>query len=784
MLGIRRLGRIALLVIIAAFANAMSTALLPETGAAQAQVRAFSRIDVEGNQRIDADTIRVYAGVVPGQRVSEAELNAGLRRLFDTGLFEDVVFTPRGSVLVISVVENPTINFINFEGNDRIDDETLATVINLRERLAYSRAAAEEDAQRIVEAYAQSGLYNATVTPVIIRLEDNRVNLVYEIAEGVPTRVQRIAFTGNRVYSDNRLRRAIETGQAGLFSFIFNNASYDQAKLELDRQLLREFYLERGYVDFEVRSATAELAQERNGFFVNFTVSEGEQYRFGDVSLVVLPQRLDPADFEDQIKIDSGDVYQASEVENTIERLALRANEAGYAFVEVTPRINKNEDARTIDIDFELSDGPRVFIERIDIRGNTQTLDRVIRRQFHVQEGDAFNAREVRRAESRIRGLGYFATVDVQVREGSAPDRAVISVRVEEAPTGSLSFGASYGSTSGVVGTIALQERNFLGRGQTIGFEVNTGDGSRTYAFNFTEPALFDQDLSAGFDLYYREQSLNESSVDTTTLGFEPRLSFPLSENGRLTVRYRLIQQEMTGQDADTTSPVLLAEEGTFLTSGPGFTYTLDRRNSPVDPTAGWNFSLRQDFAGLGGDRQYSKTSVQSKIYTTMFNEDVILSAEAEAGYLYMFDSTSRLGERFSAGGDRLRGFARGGVGPRDRCSNCSGPGMTEDINDSLGGNAIAILRLEASFPIGLPTEYGIYGGVFADVGSVWSLDDDIPDGASGPIDDDIYWRSAVGVSLFWESPIGPLRFNFAEPIQKRDGDQTEFFRFTVDSRF
>lgn len=779
-----KLGQVCLLIISATMIVNFSS-IVAGHGAAYAQSSTFSRVDVVGNQRIDPDTIRVYAGVTPGQSISAEDLNAGLRRLFDTGIFEDVTFTPQGSVLVINVVENPTINFINFEGNDKLDDETLGIVINLRERQAYSRAVAEEDAQRIIEAYTQSGNFNAVVTPVIIRLEDNRVNLVYEITEGRPTRVQRISIIGNQVYSDNRLRRAIETGQAGLFSFLTNKSSYDQARLELDQQLLREFYLERGYVDFEVRSTTVELAPERNGFFVSFTIKEGEQYRIGDISLNLLAPRLNEADFEGLVKIEAGDVYAASEVETSIERLSLQAGEAGYAFVTVNPRITKNDADRTIDIEFELADGPRVFIERIDIRGNTQTLDRVIRRQFYVQEGDPFNARELRRAEGRIQSLSFFETVQVGVREGSAPDRAVITVEVEEAPTGSLSFGASYGSSAGIVGTISLQERNFLGRGQTVGFEINAGDGQQVYAVNFTEPALFDQDLRAGFDLFYRNQKLDESSVDTRRIGFVPRIEFPLTEYSRLSLRYNLIKNETNNDDFENTSPVLLAEDGKYLTSGLGYTYQLDRRNSPIDPSAGWIFTFSQDFAGLGGDRDYLKSSLSTKVYRSFFNEDVIFSAEAEAGYLYMFnDEVSNLGDRFSAGGDSLRGFARGGIGPRDRCRNCIGDGDNDDLNDSLGGNSFALLRLEASFPIGLPAEYGVYGGVFADVGSVWGLNDGIPDGASGPIDDSLYWRSAVGVSLFWESPLGPLRFNFAQPIDTQPGDETEVFRFTVDSRF
>ncbi|QHQ34717.1 outer membrane protein assembly factor BamA [Algicella marina] len=754
-------------------------AMVTLAGDAVAQSARFSRIDVVGNQRIEADTIRVFAGVEPGETVSPADINEGVQRLFDTGLFEDVVIAPRSGVLVITVVENPTINIINFEGNRQLDDDTLRAIISLQPRRAYSRAGAEADAQAIIDAYAQSGRFAASVTPKLIRLDENRVNLVYEIFEGRVTEVQRISFVGNNVYSDRRLRRVVETGQAGILSFIFSNDTYDQDRLELDKQLLREFYLNRGYIDFEVRSATAELSRERNGFFINFTVSEGEQYSYGDTFVTTQAPGLDPAEFEQLVKLRSGSTYSAKEVETTIERLAFLAGQKGFAFVEVAPRITRNEATRTVDIEFELLEGPRVFIERIDVRGNTQTVDRVVRRQFRVVEGDAFNRREVQRAENRIRALRFFDKVETTVREGSGPDRAVVVVDVEEAPTGSLSFGATFAQEEGVAGTISLTERNFLGRGQAISIDLARGEDINTISFSFNEPALFDQDLSVGFRTYYRENTFDESSVNTRNVGFVPQISFPLTEDSRLALRARISLDEITGGDTDDTSPILLREEGDELTTSIGFVYTLDKRNSPIDPTAGFIFRLEQDIAGLA-DTSYSKTVASAQVYTSLFDEEVVLSAEAEGGVLVGFDDESRLSDRFVLGGDDFRGFARGGLGPRDRCTGCGSAGG--DIDDALGGNMFAVARLEASFPIGFPEEYGIYGGLFADVGTVWGLYD--RDGVSGTIDDGAKLRSSIGASIFWDSALGPLRFNYAVPINSEDGDEFERFRLTIDTRF
>lgn len=746
---------------------------------AQAQAIAVNRIDVVGNQRIEADTIRVFSGLSAGQAATESQLNAAVQRLFETGLFEDVQIAPRGGVVVITVVENPTINQIAFEGNRRIDDEVLRGVVSLAPRDPYSRSAAEADAAAILQVYASSGRFGTRVEPKLIRLPDNRVNLVYEIREGSVTEVQRIAFVGNETYSDRRLRRVIATGQAGVFSRFFSNDVYDPARLELDKQRLRRFYLERGFVDFEIESAAAEISREQNAFFLTFRLDEGPRYSYGDLTVNATAPGVDPADYRALIDLQPGDTYNVGRVERVVERMAYLAGQQGFAFVEVVPRVSPQPDL-TVDIQFDLLEGPKVFVERIDIRGNRETVDRVIRRQFRLVEGDAFNAGEVRRAEQRIRALGFFESVEVRVREGSSPDRAIIVVDVEEAPTGNLGFGGAFSSSDGLTGTISLSERNFLGRGQAVSLELAGGADTTTVAFSFEEPALFDQDLSAGLSVFYRERDLDASGVRTTTYGVVPSLGFPVSEDGRLRLRLRGASEKIKRLENAVISPIIERETGTRDTLGIGFTYVLDKRNSPVDPTAGFILRFDQDFAGLAGDAQYSKSEVLGRVYTSVLDEEVILSAELAGGALVSFDDSSRLTERFLLGGDEFRGFDYGGLGPRDRCTGC-GPGG-EDLDTALGGNFYAVARLEATFPIGLPPEYGIYGGVFADAGSVWSLYDTA--GASGTIDDSAKLRSAAGVSLFWDTAIGPLRFNFAEPLIYEEGDQFEKFRITVDTRF
>ena len=767
-----------LLVALAAFA--------PSPEAVAQGTAVFSRIDVAGNQRIEADTVRSFAGIEPGQPVSPEQMNLAVRNLFDTGLFEDVQVMPEAGRLVITVKENPTINQIAFEGNDALSDEDLTTVVQLRPRLAYSVAAAEQDGQRIIDAYRTSGRYAASVKPVIIRRSENRVDLVFEITEGRKTGIQRVNFVGNKVFGDRRLRRAIETNESNWLSFIFGKNTYDQDRLEVDKEALRRFYLERGYIDVQVQSATAELGRDRTGFFLSFTLSEGERFNFGKVSVSSSIPGLNATAFQPLLApVANQGVYNVKLVDRVVERMAFQAGQQGYAFVEIRPQVTRHPENRTVDINFQLVEGQRVFVERIDISGNDRTLDRVIRRQFHIVEGDAFNSREVKDAENRINGLGYFKTASVNVREGSAPGYALVDVKVEEQPTGSLSLGGAYSTTEGISAQISLTERNFLGRGQTVTATVSASSQFANYQLGFYEPALFDRDLLAGFSIFYRDTNYDEQSFSTSTAGIEPRIGFPLSENGRLTVRYHLSQDNIYNVQSDT-SRIIENEQGKQIMSAIGLTYAYDRRNSVVDPTAGFILTLNQEFAGLGGDVTHSKTQGTAKAYTSFFDEDLVLSATFEGGALVSKDGT-RITDRFNTGGDSFRGFSRNGLGPRDYCGDagetqCTAPQEDVVVNDALGGNYYAVLRMDASFPIGIPEEYGVYGGVFGDVGSLWGLDD--TDGSMGTVDASMHIRSAVGVSLFVDTPFAPLRFNYAVPIKKEDYDELERFRFSVETRF
>jgi len=678
----------------------------------------------------------------------------------------------------MKVIENPSINEIAFEGNDALADEDLERIISLRPRLPFTVSSAEADAQAIIEIYRRTGRYGAEVVPVTIERDDNRVDLIFEIDEGEMTGINSIDFTGNRAFSDSRLRDEIETSESGLLSVFFSTDVFDPDRIELDKSLLRQFYLSKGYADFTLLSTTTELAPDRSGFFVTFNIEEGEQYTFGEFDVSVTAEGLDAADFLAAIPAEdlTGEIYDAGEVEDIANDLTDLAGEKGFAFVQVRPRADKDPENRIIDITFELEEGSRVFVERIEIEGNTQTLDRVIRREIELVEGDAFDARKIRRARAEIRGLNYFERVDVAVEEGSASDRAVLKVQVEEKSTGSISFGLGFSTNAGPLGSVSVTERNFLGRGQILNAQVTAAGDTQVYDFSFTEPQFLDRDLAVSTRAFFiQDDRDDESSFEINRLGFEPSVAFPLSDRTRLRLSYDLVRDDI--EAAPDASPAIQIDDGARFKSSVGYRLTYDQRNDFVEPTGGYLATLEQEFAGLGGDAQFVKTRSSVKGWLGFFDDQVIASAEAEGGALFSFGDDSQVNDRFFLGGTSLRGFADEGIGPRD-----------QNTDDSVGGNFFTALRLEVSFPLGLPDELGIFGGAFVDAGTVFGLDRTsfpaIRDAPAVNIDDSAEFRVAAGGLLFIDSPFGPIELSIGFPLVKEDRDEEELFRVSVGTRF
>lgn len=754
----------------------ISMASLGTAWQAQAQTYQFSNVQVEGNERVDVATILSYAGIGRGQAVSAGELNDAYQRITNAGLFEDVQIVPRGNTLVITVREFPTINIINFEGNKRLKDEALAKIVKSQSRRIYSPAQAEADAAELTKAYQESGRYAVTVDPKIIRRSGNRVDLVFDIREGKVVEIERLSFNGNRAFSDRRLRQVLATKQAGLFRLFIQSDTFVADRIEFDKQLLKDFYLARGYVDFQVLDAVGEVTRERDGYFVTFTVREGQSFKIGNVTTVSEIEGVDAEEFQKILKLRSGVTYSPTVIENNIARLENLALRKSLNFVAIEPRITRNERDQSLDIEFALTRGPRIFVERIDIEGNTTTLDEVVRRQFRAAEGDPFNPREVRRAAERIRALGYFKDAKVDAEQGSAGDQVVVNVDVEEQPTGSLTFGASYGADSGIGFTGGFTETNFLGRGQTLAASLATASDTKSGSISFIEPAFLGRDLEFSFSLSHTESNYDNSFYDTRITSIATGIGFPVGENSRLQLNYKLAKTALRNVDAGS-SKVLKDEAalGGQYASSIGYAFSYDTRTTGINPTGGILLRFSQDFAGLGGDLRYVSTTGLALAERRILNDDVTLRAVLEGGMIHMINGNSRVTERFFGNG-KIRGFEGNGIGPRD---------LVATNQDALGGNMFAVARFETEFPIGLPEEYGVKGGAFVDVGSVWSLDN-ANGGLTGTnlVDDGMKLRASVGVSVFWDTPIGPLRFNFSKAVKKETYDKERRFELTISSQF
>ncbi|WP_297776298.1 outer membrane protein assembly factor BamA [uncultured Roseovarius sp.] len=749
----------------------IATFLLGTGQRAEAQSYRFSSVSIEGNQRIEAGTILSYAGIARNETVSAGQLNDAYQKVLTSGLFEEVELVPQGNNLLIRVTEFPTINRIAFEGNDKIKDEDLAGFIQSKSRQVFSPTQAERDAGIISEAYSQNGRIAARVTPKVIRRSDNRVDLVFEIFEGRKIEVQRIGFVGNRAFSDTRLRRVVESKQTGLLRALIERDTFVEDRVNFDRQVLTDFYNSRGYVDFRVTGTNAELARERDAYFVTFNVQEGQQFKFGQITTVSEMNGVEAETYHDTLKIKPGVVYSPTLVENSIARMERLAIKNGVDFLRVEPRITRNDRDLTLNVEFALQRGPRIFVERIDIEGNTTTLDRVIRRQFDQAEGDPFNPRSIQQAATRIRALGYFKEVDVNAREGSRPDQVVIETDVEEQTTGTVSVGASFSTNSGLGISLGFSERNFIGRGQRLTAQILATADSINYNLGFVEPAFLGRDVALGLDFSFQETESDNSLFDTAIGTFRPSLTFPTGENTRLGVYYNASYEDMS--DYQGTSGILLDEinQGALWTSSVGYNFNYDTRESGLNPNAGVLLSFGQEFAGLGGDNDYIKTTARLVGQTTVINEDVTLRAILEGGAIeFSGGQSSRFLNRF--GSQVIRGFEPNGMGP------------IED-DELLGGDYFAALKFEAEFPLGLPDEYGITGGAFYDIGSIWGIGNRGSVAPGNTLSSTGFKaRHVVGFSIFWSSPFGPIRMNFSNALKKEPGDIEQQFDLTVRTEF
>jgi outer membrane protein insertion porin family len=784
----------------AASAVAMSAALaVPGAAVLQfaavsvVQAAVVSSIDVRGNQRVDAETIRNYLSITPGRSFSGADIDEAVKRLFGTGLFSDVRITQVGSTLVVQVSEYQIVNQVLFQGNKKIKDAQLAGTVQLKPRGTFSPASLDTDAEAIRAAYQRIGRNDATVTPKTVDLGDNRVNVVFEINEGDRTKIASINFTGNNAFSDRRLSDVIATKRSTILSFLLRDDIYDEERLRADEEALRRFYFNRGYADFRVVSAFGELDEASNEYTVSITVEEGERYTFGDVSVESSIPGVDGESLRSLVETSPGDVYSAKNVEDSIIAITEHVAGLGYAFAQVTPRGDRNFENRTISVVYTVDQGPRTYVERIEIRGNARTRDYVIRREFDVSEGDAFNQVLIQRAKRRLEALNYFERVEIATAPGSEPDQVILVVDVIEKSTGEFSIGAGYttgGSTPGPSIEGSITERNFLGRGQFIRLSAGGGKDSRDFMLSFTEPYFLGRRIAAGFDIF--RQTRRYDDYESELNGATVRFGLPITENISTQLAYNFTQEEYNFRgdcldEDDNFDPdcgvseaiVEGVEDSPWNKSSVSGALIYNTIDDMKNPHAGIYANFTTEVAGLGGDAEYVKVTGRGSYYHTLSEEmDIVGLLSAGGGHIAGFGSESslRIFDHFKSNDRMIRGFEYDGIGPYDANS---------DDDDHLGGTTYFNASAEAQFPVPVvPESFGLRGAVFADAATLYGNDIDTAGTDIDLVGTDMKWRASVGAGLIWASPFGPLRIDYAVPVVKEENDQEQNFNFGISTRF
>ena len=834
----KRLGGSVILMAIASglalFTVALSSVPVSAQDAAQPTAPSYQppqrilSISVIGNQRVEANTVASYLLIAPGDPYSEERIDLSLKTLYATGLFADVIIDPRDGNVLIQVIENPIINRVLFEGNKSLKTDKINDEISAEPRSLFTRSQVQEDVQRIIELYRQSGRFGAIVEPKVVEQPQNRVDLIFEITEGPVTGVKRINFIGNNEFSDRKLRKEIATAESRWYAFFSSNDNFDPGRLEFDREQLRTFYTNRGFADFRVVSATAELTPDQDDFYITFAVDEGGEYRWGEISVETELEALNKRLLRNVIQINEGDVFNSSLIEEAIDSLNFIAGTSGYAFVDIQQDLRLNRETKTVDLVFNIVEGPRVYIERIDIVGNTTTLDYVIRREMELVEGDAFNRILLDRSRNRVRALRFFEEVEIEETQGSAPDRAVVKVTVKEQPTGELSFSAGFSSADAFLVDLSITQRNLRGRGQLLRFVVRASSNRREIDARFTEPRFLGRNLAAGVELFdVVIDFLDEAGFRSSRTGGAISLAFPLTQNTSLSTRYSLRQEDINFQDEEqcdallassangTTTPnqtqllSLCQQVGGRLSSILGYTFSWDRRNDPITPTGGFDLRFSQDFAGVAGDVRYLRTDVRGNYYKGLF-PGVIASASIAGGYIRGWGGEPiQINDRYFKGNFEFRGFDNAGIGPRVINFNAdTGSTLVNGFDgraNAQGGNLFGLAAAEVSFPVGLPQ---LLGSLFIEAGTVGLLDEEFQYNIvvdPGPTNltagsscagitaagvicqrtyDQLDPRVTAGASVFWESPFGPIRFDFTQPIVKQPFDDRQSFQFTTRTRF
>jgi len=744
------------------------------------QTAYVDHIVISGNERIDSQTIISYLPFQPGVTVDAQLIDAAVKTLYRTDLFSDVQIAMNGNEMVVTVVESPIINQVVFEGNHAMTKDKLRDEVQIRPRGVFTKAKVQEDVQRIIELYRKGGRISATVTPKIVELPQKRVDLIFEINEGPKTGVSTVNFIGNHAFTDNDLKSVVVTQKSLWWKFFSSNDNYDPDRMDYDREQLRKHYTNRGYYDFRVISAVAELTPDRKDFAISYTLDEGQKYNFGRITIKTDNDKLKAENLQHAISIRPGQLYESDRVEKAVDDLTFAAGAAGYAFVDIRPQEEADPNTHNVNLIFNVHEGARVYIDKINIVGNTQTLDKVIRRQMMVSEGDAYNKALLERSKMYVRGLGFFKQdengVKVTEKPSNVPGKTNIEVAVQEQPTGELSFGAGFSSIQKFILDISIAQQNFRGTGQQIRARVQTGSIQKTIDFSFTEPHFMGRNVSAGFDLFQSSYHYRGVDYATDSYGAGVRLGYSLNGFSSLRLRYNYRSDDITYTSSDSCNG-LLYSCGNGVTSSVGYSLAFDLRNDYIQPTRGWMFTLRQDFAGLGGDVKYVSSELEGHWYHG-FRKDMILHISGTAGSIIPWRGDAiRINDRFFKGGDTMRGFEYAGMGPRDTSTGYA-----------LGGQTYGILSTELGIPNGLPDQYGLKTALFLDLGTLGNVDDRLKiDSAGKPlanIVDDMSLRASAGITIRWKSPMGPVQFDLSQVLTKESYDKVESFRFSQSTQF
>ena len=746
-----------------------------------AQAAVVKRIDVRGAQRMGADAVRANITIRPGQNFTPADIDDSVRQLYNTGYFSDVKINVSGGALVVTVNENRLINQVVFNGNRKIKDDKLAAAVQTRSQGAYDDATIQADIDTIKQAYAAIGRSDIDVTTQVVPVGEGRVNLAFVINEGERTKISAVNFVGNQAYSNGRLASVIATKRSNFLSFLTRKDIYSAEKLRADEEALRQFYFNHGYPDFRVVSSDATLNPETNEYQLTFTVEEGARYNFGNINVESTVDGVTSEELQPLVETRAGDTYNARDVQKTMEAISRKVASAGYPFARVTPRGNRDFSNNTIGVDYLVDQGERAYVERIEIRGNTRTRDYVIRREFDMSEGDAFNQEMISRAKRRLEALGYFGAVNITTAPGSSADRVVVIVDVQDQPTGAFGIGAGYatGNKAGFILEASIEEKNFLGRGQYIRVAAGGGaEDARSYSVSFTEPYFLGYRLAAGFDIS-RSSTSGENYYDYSETGVTLRVTAPITEDLATTFRYNYKRFEYDGTGDWNVGTNLSQPYKDLINGSPwvrssvsqSLTYnTLDDQNLAHE---GIFATLTHEFAGLGGDSHYYKISGRARAFYTLSDEaDIIGSVAVGAGYVAPTDKNLYVFDQFMIGGKEIRGFKSSGIGPR----------MAN--GDPLGGTTYFTASAEASFPMpGIPQDIGLRGAFFADAGTLFG-NKVVNNSAMAVNGTDASLRASVGASVVWTSPFGPLRVDYAIPVVKEKFDEEQHFRFGISNQF